>query len=78
MNVSGSGERINHLLHMEDLKLYSNTVQTVPVRVFCQDIGMEFGIDKCATIDSTEERKVGEVGWNKATRSRWERNEVIE
>ena len=52
---SGSGEKINHLLYMDDLKLYSKNekeldslIQTV--RVFSQDIRMEFGIDKCATI----------------------------
>ena len=52
---SGSGEKLNHLLYMDDLKLYSKNekeldslIQTV--RVFSQDIRMEFGIDKCATI----------------------------
>ena len=52
---SGSGKKINHLLYMDDLKLYGkkekeldSLVQTV--RVFSQDIRMEFGIDKCAMI----------------------------
>ena len=46
-----SKEKINHLLFMDDLKLYSQSekglnslVQTV--RVFSEDIGMEFGIEK--------------------------------
>ena len=50
---SKNGERINHLLYMDDLKLYAKTekgldslIQTV--RVFSADIGKEFGIDKCA------------------------------
>ena len=50
-----AGEKINHFLHMDDLKLYrknekelDSLIQTV--RVFNQDIRMEFGIDKCATI----------------------------
>ena len=52
---SESKEKINHLLFMDDLKLYSRSekgldslVQTV--RVFSEDIGMEFGIEKCAML----------------------------
>ena len=47
--------KINHLLFMDDLKLYSpnekgfdSLVQTV--RVFSEDIGMEFGIEKCVLV----------------------------
>ena len=53
--VSESKEKINHLLFMDDLKLYSRSekgldslVQTV--RVFSEDIGIEFGIEKCAML----------------------------
>ena len=52
---SESKEKINHLLFMDDLNLYSrcekgldSLVQTV--RVFNEDIGMEFGIEKCAML----------------------------
>ena len=52
---SESKEKINHLLFMDDLKLYSRSekrldslVQTV--RAFSQDIGMGFGIEKCAML----------------------------
>ena len=52
---SESKEKINHLLFMDDLKLHSRNekgldslVQTV--RVFSEDIGMEFGIEKCAML----------------------------
>ena len=52
---SESKEKINHLLFMDDLKFYSRSekgldslVQTV--RVFSEDIGMEFGIEKCAML----------------------------
>ena len=50
---SESKEKINHLLFMDDLKLYSekrldSLVQTV--RVFSEDIGMKFGIEKCAML----------------------------
>ena len=50
-----SKEKINHLLFTDDLKLYSRSekgldslVQTV--RVFSEDIGMEFGIEKCTML----------------------------
>ena len=50
---SGSKEKINHLLFMNDLKLHSRNekgldslVQTI--RVFREDIGMDFRIKKCA------------------------------
>ena len=46
---------INHLLFMDDLKLYAKTpnqldslIQTV--RIFSNDIGMKFGIEKCAIL----------------------------
>ena len=52
---SESKEKINHLLFTNDLKLYSQSekgldslVQTV--RIFSEDIGMEFGIQKCAML----------------------------
>ena len=55
MSFSESKEKINHLLFMDDLKLYSRSekgldslVQTV--RVFSKDIGIEFGIEKCAML----------------------------
>ena len=47
------GHLINHLLYMDDLKLYGksereldNLVQTV--RIFSEDINMTFGLGKCA------------------------------
>ena len=50
-----SKENINHLLFMDDLKSYSRNekeldslVQTI--RIFSKDIGMEFGIEKCAVL----------------------------
>ena len=54
---SETKEKINHLLFMDDLKLYSQSkkgldslVQTQTVRVFSKDIGMKFGIEKCAML----------------------------
>ena len=52
---SESKEKINHLLLMDELKLNNRSekgldslVQTV--RVFSEDIGMEFDIEKCAML----------------------------
>ena len=63
---SESKERIN-LFCMDDLKLYSRSekgldslVQTV--RVFREDIGMEFGIEKCATLVMEKGKIVKSVG----------------
>lgn len=45
--------KINHLLYMDYLKLYGKSKEDVEtlmntVRVLSDDIGMQFGIDKCA------------------------------
>ena len=45
-----TGETINHLLFMDDLKLYCKSERTLfsfiqTVRIFREDIGMQFGID---------------------------------
>ena len=50
-----SGYVINHLLYMDDLKLYSRTEEEIQsllntVDIFSADIGMSFGIGKCAHI----------------------------
>ena len=44
---------MNHFLYMDDLKLYGKSEQELEslidvVRVFSRDMGMEFGLDKCA------------------------------
>ena len=48
--ISESKEKINHLLFMDDLKLYRRREKGLDslvqaVRVFSEDIGMEFGIE---------------------------------
>ena len=64
---SESKEKINYLLFMDDLKLYSRSekgldslVQTVCV--FSADIGMEFGIEKCAMLVMEKGKIVKLVG----------------
>ena len=52
---SGSKERINHLLIMDDLKLYSCNEKGLDllvqaICVFSEDIGMEFSIEKFAIL----------------------------
>ena len=64
---SESKEKISHLLFMDDLKLYSrrekgldSLVQTV--RVFSEDIGMEFDIEKCVMLVMEKGKIVKSVG----------------
>ena len=64
---SESEAKINHLLFTDDLKLYSRSekrldsvVQTV--RVFSEDIGMEFGIEKSAMLVMEKGKIVKSVG----------------
>ena len=57
------GKKINHLLFMDDLKLYGRNRVEVEglvgvVKKFSDDIGMEFGIDKCATIEIRHGKQV--------------------
>ena len=56
-------EMINHLLFMDDLKLYSKSERALDcliqtVQIFSEDIGMQFGIDKCATLVMKKEKIV--------------------
>ena len=64
---SESKEKINHLLFMDDMKFYCQSekgldslVQTV--RVFIEDIGMEFGLEKCAMLVMAKRKIVKSVG----------------
>ena len=50
-----SGQTIHHLLYMDDLKLYSKKEREIDsmintVRIFSEDIGMKFGLEKCARL----------------------------
>ena len=50
-----TGEKINHLLFIYDLKLYSKSENALdspiqPVRIFSEDMGMQFGINKCVML----------------------------
>ena len=54
-DLGGKIGRVDHLLFMDDLKLYGKNEREVDtlahtVRVFSEDIGMQFGINKCAVL----------------------------
>ena len=64
---SESKEKINHLLFMDDLKLYSRSEKGLDsllqtVRVFSEDLGMEFCIKKCAILEMEKGNIVKSVG----------------
>ena len=64
---SESKEKINHLLFMDDLKLYSQSERGLDsllqtVCVFSADIGMKFGIEKCAMLVMQKGKIVNSVG----------------
>ena len=64
---SESKEKINHLLFMDDLKLYSQSEKGLnslvqAVRVSSEDIGMDIGIEKCAMLVMEKEKIVKLVG----------------
>ena len=60
---SETGCKINHLLFMDDLKIYGANWEeamtlTKSVQKFSADIGMEFGLDKCAVLELRGGKKV--------------------
>ena len=60
-------EKINHLLYMDDLKLYAKTEEELDsllqtVRVFSEDIGMKFSIEKCSMLVMKRGKKVKSDG----------------
>ena len=53
--LSKTQEKINHLMYMDDIKLFAKNEKELEtlihaVRIYSQDIGMEFGIEKCTTL----------------------------
>ena len=53
--LSRSQEKINYLMYMDDINLFAKNEKELEtlihtVRIYSQDIGMEFGIDKCAML----------------------------
>ena len=59
--LSRSQEKINHLMYMDDIKLFAKNEKELEtlihaVRIYSQDIGMEFGIEKCAMLMKSGKR----------------------
>ena len=53
--LSGLQEKINHLMYIDDIKLFAKNEKELEnfihtIRIYSQDIGMEFGIEKCAML----------------------------
>ena len=53
--LSRSQEKVNHLMYMDDIKLFAKNEKELEtlihtVRIYSRDIGMEFGIEKCAML----------------------------
>ena len=53
--LSSSQEKINHLMYMDDIKLFAKNEKELetliyPVRIYSQGIGMKFGREKCAML----------------------------
>ena len=62
-----TGESLNHLLFMDDLKLYASNENELKVLVnevhaYSKDICMEFGMDKCATLITRNGKRVKSEG----------------
>ena len=50
-----SPEKVNHLMYINDIKLFVKSEKALEtliqtIRIYSQNIGMEFGIEKCAMI----------------------------
>ena len=61
--VTSRNQKLNHLLFVDDLKLYAKSereldslIQTV--MIFSDDVGMVFGLDKCAVLVLQREKMV--------------------
>ena len=54
---------INHLIYMDDIKLYAKDDNQIEgllgtVKTFSDDIGMEFGLDKCSKVTFKKGRQI--------------------
>ena len=55
--------KVNHLLYMDDLKIYACSDKEMEslvnmIRIFSEDISMEFGFEKCAKVSSNKGKLV--------------------
>jgi hypothetical protein len=59
---------VNHLLYMDDLKLYANSTEQMQqlleiTKTFSQDICMRFGIDKCKAVQLWKGKLINTEGY---------------
>ena len=62
-----SGATISHLLYMDDIKLYARSEQEIDslihtTRIYSDDIGMSFGLDKCGRMVSKRGKMIRTEG----------------
>ena len=60
-NLTKSKEKINHLMYMDDLKLFAKNEKELEtliqaVRIYSHDIEMQYGIEKCAMLIMRSEK----------------------
>ena len=65
--MTKDGCRINHLLFMDDLKLFAKNEKEIDslvqtVRIFSDDIGIKFGLEKCAAMTMNRGKRVHSDG----------------
>ena len=54
-NSTNRKKKINHLMYVDDMKLFTKNEKELetlmqPVRIYNEDMVMEFGIEKCAML----------------------------
>ena len=77
--LTKSQEKINHLMYMDDIKLFAKNEKELKtlihtVRIYSQDIGMEFGIEKCAMLLMKSEKDTLQTEWNYQIKTKLERS----
>ena len=67
--LSSSQEKINHLMNTDDIELFAKNEKELEtliraVRIYSQDIGIEFGIEKCAMLVLKSGKRHMTEEWN--------------
>ena len=65
--VKKGGKKINHLIFMDDLKLFAKNKDEIDslvntVRIFSEDIKIEFGLPKCGVLIMKRKKVVKSEG----------------
>ena len=77
--LSRSQEKINYLIYMDDIKLFAKNGKELEtliytIRIYSQEIGMEFGIEKCAML-VMKSSKWHLMDWNYQIKTSLERSQ---